>query len=429
MNKKISMILSAIILALAVVVVGLLLFIKNQPPQQRGIAPITTIAALEADSSKWGVNFPNEYSTFLKTKENKTRTDFGGSLNYSKLEADPRLIKLFSGYSFSKAYSEDRGHQFALEDVQNTPRLNDKTPATCYSCKSSDNPKLWDQMGMAGYDNTTFSGMTPDINDPIGCANCHEAGSMRLVVTNPALEEALKAQGKDWRSFTRQEMRTMVCANCHVEYYFKQPGNYLTFPWEKGTTVEEIEAYYESISFKDWEHKESLAPLLKMQHPETELYSADSTHYLAGVSCVDCHMPYVRDGAAKFTSHNIKSPLLDPSPACGVCHTDVDYVVLRAKVIQKTVAATLSSTEDALVAAIDAISAAAAVPAADPEKLTEARNFHRKAQMRWDLVAAENSMGFHNPEEALRILASATDFARQAEIAALQAAGTGQVSK
>jgi nitrite reductase (cytochrome c-552) len=117
-----------------------------------------------------------------------------------------------------------------------TARVNETTPGTCYSCKSANNPKLWDEMGMAEYDKTPFSEMGEHMNKPIGCANCHEANTMRLIVTNPALEEALVAQGKDWRTFTRQEMRTVVCANCHVEYYFEGEGKYLTFPWETART-------------------------------------------------------------------------------------------------------------------------------------------------------------------------------------------------
>jgi nitrite reductase (cytochrome c-552) len=46
---------------------------------------------------------------------------------------------------------------------------------------------------------------------------------------------------------------------------------------------------------------------------------------------------------------------------------------------------------------------------------------HREAQLRWDFVAAENSMGFHNPEYALKTLAKATNLARQAQIKAVEA--------
>ncbi len=424
------MIVTGIIVVLSALVIALLVFISNQPKPMRGVKPLVVIAAMEPDSTQWGLNFPNQYFTLLKTETNNTRTAFGGSEPVDKLAVDPMLKTLFAGYGFSKAYDEDRGHMNALTDVRNTPRVNETTPATCYSCKSSDNPKLWDEMGMAAYDKMSFADMTAKITEPIGCANCHDAATMRLVVTNPALDEALKAQGKDWRTFTRQEMRTVVCANCHVEYYFAGEGKYLTFPWEKGTTAEAMMAYYNEIQFKDWEHPQSKTPMIKMQHPDYELFTADSTHYKAGVACADCHMPYTRDGAAKFSSHDVKSPLLMASQSCGTCHTDVDYVVERVAAIQKQVNDTMLATERAIVDAIGAIETASKAAGVNTALLDEARQLHREAQMRWDLIAAENSMGFHNPEEALRILATATDLARQAQLKAVQAGlGSSQASQ
>jgi nitrite reductase (cytochrome c-552) len=423
-GKSTVVILSGIIVVLAVALVLVLIFIKNQPEQVRGVSPLVTIENQEPDSSKWGVNFPNQYSTLQLTESNNTRTTYGGSEKISKLEQDPRLLELFAGYSFSKEYNEDRGHLNSLTDVRAIKRINEKSPGTCYSCKSADNPRLWNEMGMAEFDKTLFKDLGQHINEPIGCANCHEANTMRLVVTNPALDEALKAQGKDWRTFTRQEMRTVVCANCHVEYYFAGDGKYLTFPWEGGTRIENIAQYYADEGFKDWDHPQSGAAMIKMQHPEFELFTADSTHYKAGVACADCHMPYTRDGSAKFSTHDVKSPLLNAENACGACHTDVDYVTTRVATIQGQVSQTMGAAEDALVAAIKAIEAAAGTPDVDESLLTEARNLHREAQLRWDFIAAENSMGFHNPEEALRILAAATDMARQAQLKAIQAAGT-----
>ncbi len=419
-----TLILTGIIIVLAAALIGVLIFTGNQETTARGIVALVEIAAMEPDSSLWGINFPNQYSTLLKTETNNTRTVHGGSEPYQKLEADPRLVTLFAGYGFSKDYKEDRGHANSLTDVRETLRVGEKTPGTCYSCKAADNPSLWDQMGMAAFDQTPFMELGEQISEPIGCANCHEAKTMRLIVTNPALEEALEAQGKDWRDFTRQEMRTVVCANCHVEYYFAGEGKYLTFPWVDGTTVDDISAYYAALDFKDWEHPQSGAPMIKIQHPEYEFFIADSTHYNAGVACADCHMPYTRDGSAKFSTHNIQSPLLNAEVACGACHTDVGYVTNRVAIIQNQVRATMDGTEDALVAAIQAIEAAAVESGVDETLLTEARRLHREAQLFWDFIAAENSMGFHNPEEALRILATATDMARQAQLKAVEAAGT-----
>lgn len=420
-RKAIPIVLSVIIVILAAVVVALLIFMKNQPVETRGIPPLIEIAEMEPDSSQWGVNFPNQYTTLLKTETNNTRTTYGGSENYQKLDHDPRLKILFAGYSFAKDYREDRGHMNSLTDARATLRINETTPGTCYSCKSSNNPKLWAEMGMAEFDRTPFSVLGEQISEPIGCANCHEAGTMRLVVTNPALEEALQAQGKDWTTFTRQEMRSVVCANCHVEYYFKGEGKYLTFPWEDGASIEAIAAYYDEYAFTDWTHSESGAAMIKMQHPDYEMFSAGSTHYNAGVACADCHMPYTRDGSVKFSTHNVQSPLLTAPSTCGACHTNTEYVVERVKVIQDQVNERMIAAEEALVAAIEAIKTAAASDSADAALIDEARQLHRSAQLRWDFVAAENSMGFHNPEEALRILAAATDLARQAQLKAVQA--------
>jgi nitrite reductase (cytochrome c-552) len=427
MKKSMTLLLTGMIVLLAAILVGVLTFMKNQPPQQRAFQPLVEIKPMEPDSSLWGQNFPNQWSSLQKTATNNVDTTYGGSSQFSWLKRDPRQVILFAGYPFSKDYNDDRGHANALTDVQKTKRLNlshddetKTTHATCYSCKSSNNPSLWAEMGMEAYDKMFFDQMTPQIDYSIGCANCHEDGTMRLIVTNPALEEALKAQGKDWRTFTRQEKRTVVCANCHVEYYFKGDGKYLTFPWAKGTNIDQIVSYYEESGFKDWEYPDTKTPMLKAQHPEYEFFTADSTHFKAGVACADCHMPYVSEGAAKYSSHDVHSPLLNPEASCGQCHTDTEYVIRRVNLIQDQVHTTKQSTEDALIDAINAIKGAAANPKADVALLDQARNLHRKAQFMWDFVSAENSTGFHNPEYALKILGESTNLARQAQMLAAQ---------
>ncbi len=422
MNKYALLVLVGVIVLLSAALIGTLVFMTNKPVESRAVQVIYDIAPMEPDSELWGRNFPNQYSSFLGTGDNVLDTTYGGSSKFSHLEKDPRQVILFAAYGFSLEYNDDRGHEWALTDVREIKRVNETTPGTCYSCKSSDNPGLWAEMGMAEYDKMKFSELGEHINNTIGCANCHEAETMRLIVTNPALEEALEAQGKDWRTFSRQEMRTVVCANCHVEYYFKGDGKYLTFPWQNGTKVEEMYEYYTEIGFKDWEYPEALTPMLKAQHPEYEMFTAGSTHYNAGVACADCHMPYARDGAAKYSDHNIRSPLFQPERACGQCHNDVAYVTGRVAVIQEQVYNTKIATEDAIIDAINAIKAATANPASDQALLAEARELHRKSQFYWDFVSAENSMGFHNPQYVLKILAESTDLARQAQMKAAQAA-------
>ncbi|MGZ9225810.1 MAG: ammonia-forming cytochrome c nitrite reductase subunit c552, partial [Anaerolineales bacterium] len=187
MKKYTTLILTGLVIVLATVLTGVLVFMRNQPPQARAVQPLVEIAQMEPDSSKWGINFPNQYSTLQKTETNNVDTTYGGSSQFSWLERDPRQVILFAGYPFSKDYNDDRGHANALEDVRNTKRLNlnpedpKHTPGTCYSCKSSNNPALWDEMGMAEFDKMSFMEIGARIEEPIGCANCHEAGTMRLI--------------------------------------------------------------------------------------------------------------------------------------------------------------------------------------------------------------------------------------------------------
>ncbi len=247
---------------------------------------------------------------------------------------------------------------------------------------------------------------------------------MRLIVTNPALKEAFERQGKDWTTFTRQEMRTVVCANCHVEYYFIGDNKYLTFPWDNGTQMEEILSYYNESGFKDWEYPDTGTPMLKAQHPEFEFFTADSTHYKAGVSCADCHMPYTSDGAAKYSSHDVHSPLLNPEQACGQCHTDTEYVIRRVNTVQGPVATTKLSTEDAIIDAINAIKIAAAARQCRP-RITGSKpaSFTVKRSSCGILSPRKTARAFHNPEYALKTLADSTNRARQAQMLAAQSIG------
>ncbi|HBH96266.1 MAG TPA: ammonia-forming cytochrome c nitrite reductase subunit c552, partial [Candidatus Omnitrophica bacterium] len=134
--------------------------------------------------------------------------------------------------------------------------------------------------------------------------------------------------------------------------------------------------------------------------------------------CADCHMPYKREGAAKVTDHHIRSPLLNVSRACLQCHHFSEAEMLaRAEAIQGRTQDLLDRAETALVALLDALLAAKRRGATE-RNLAPARQLQRKAQFRLDFISAENSMGFHAPQEAARILAEAIDYARQGQLEA-----------
>lgn len=207
----------------------------------------------------------------------------------------------------------------------------------------------------------------------------------------------------------------MVCAQCHVEYYFKGPEKKLTYPWQKGLQAEQIEAYYDQVGHADWTHAASGAKVLKAQHPEFELWS-QGIHARSGVSCADCHMPYLREGAIKVSDHHVRSPLLAPARSCQVCHrTDEKEILARVENIQTKTQALMVRAEEATVGLIQALAESQKAGAPDAQ-LQEARAFQRQAQWRLDFVAAENSMGFHAPQESARLLAEAIDLAHRGRL-------------
>ncbi len=105
-------------------------------------------------------------------------------------------------------------------------------------------------------------------------------------------------------------MRTYVCGQCHVEYYFARRTR-RCLPLGQRDAAGEIYDYYATVPngfAMDWQHPDSQAGMLKAQHPEFEIWSS-GVHAESGVSCADCHMPYMRDNGQKYTSHWVTSPM------------------------------------------------------------------------------------------------------------------------
>ena len=460
-------------------VVALLMNINQRKQEsQQHYLKLVELTEDTIDPAEWGKNFPRQYDGYQRTAENTSRRH-GGSEAISKLDDDPRLRRIFAGYAFSVDYRERRGHAFMLEDQDNTERVKQfKQPGACLHCHASiisAYREAGDGDVMKGFEKVCAMPLKEArelVNHPVACIDCHDPQSMQLRVTRPGfingianlakhvakeLENdaqppsdkspsdkssasksaspplphlaSIQQWAKHWNKgdgqgdydvnalATRQEMRSFVCGQCHVEYYFKGDQKTVTYPWHNGLRVEQIESYYDDEKFTDYKHAETGAPILKAQHPEFELWN-QGIHARSGVSCADCHMPYQREGAIKISDHQVRSPLLNVARACQTCHRyEEQEIIGRADAIQSRNQALMNRAEDALVDLFDSLKAAQENGSND-NALTEARALQRKAQWRVDFINAENSLGFHAPQESARILAEAIDYARQGQLKA-----------
>jgi nitrite reductase (cytochrome c-552) len=442
---------------------ALLMNIAERKAESR--EPYTRLVAVgedDTDPAKWGKNWPSQYDAYRRTAL-LTKTRFGGhqgseALPEEKIARDPWLKRMFEGYAFAIDYRDRRGHAHMLHDQEQTKRLTKPQSGSCLHCHASVMP-LYRELGGGdatkgfeashkfGYQELNQKLHASGHAHPVSCVDCHDPASMTLRVTRPGFIRGIQALAlsdspvpalpsvAEWRKgnrelpydanrdATRNEMRSFVCGQCHVEYYCssKMP---LTFPWGKGLKVEDIEAFWDETKFPDgsafvdYTHKETGAPVLKAQHPEFELWN-QGIHARSGVSCADCHMPYMREGASKISDHWVRSPLLNVNRACQTCHrASEEEMKSRVDAIQQRNYDLMQRAGAAIVELIEAINAAQAASAPEPV-LAAARNAQRKAQWRIDFIAAENSMGFHAPQEAARILGEAIDYARKGQIATL----------
>jgi nitrite reductase (cytochrome c-552) len=433
--------------AVLVTIVGVALLMNIFERKQEARNPFYRVVELTDDTEDpavWGKNFPLQYDDYKRTVD-QVRTRFGGSeaeprtptkadprsiVSQSKIEEDPRLKVMWAGYAFAKDFREERGHAYMLDDQIFTERQQvAKQPGTCLQCHAS----LYVPYRKAGngdlikgfekFNQMPYFEARKLVSHPVACIDCHDPGTMQLRVTRPGFMEGIRAfkatqglQNYDVnKQATRQEMRAYVCGQCHVEYYFKGPEKRLVYPWAKGLKVEEIQAYYDEAQFKDWTHADTGASVLKAQHPEFEMWN-QGIHARSGVTCADCHMPYKREGALKISDHHVRSPVLNINRACQTCHKwPEEELKARIETIQERTFKLRNVAMDALMDLIKDLKAAKSAGKTDSE-LGAAQNFQRKAQFYLDFVEAENSTGFHAPQEAARILGESIDFSRQGQI-------------
>lgn len=413
------------------VVVFLLGLIASSIVERRSEAsfaytPKNEFSQFEPRSAVWGENFPREYESYLRTSDTTFLSRYGGSGTHDMLSEDPRMVVLWAGYAFSKQYNQSRGHYYAIDDIRTTLRTGapgagkpGPQPNTCWTCKSPDVPRLMNEVGIAEFYKGSWDARGTQVTNTIGCADCHDAKNMNLRVSRPALLEALDRQGRDVSQVSHQEMRSLVCAQCHVEYYFNKKKvegvSYLTFPWDRGLIMDSIEAYYDQHGFSDWTHAISKAPMLKAQHPDYELFQM-GTHASRGIACADCHMPYKSEGGQKFTDHHIQSPLNNIANSCQVCHREeTDALIQDVYVRQEKLMENRAKLEILLVRAhIEA--GKAWELGANENQMDEILKDIRKAQWRWDFAAAGHGSSFHAPVETARIVGSGIEIAGNARV-------------
>jgi nitrite reductase (cytochrome c-552) len=535
--KKRGLLIALVAGVFALVAVGvaaLLVNIAERKEQARHASvKLVEVTDDDVDAAKWGKNWPRELDGYKRTAE-PTNTKYGGAAGASegqpapeKADRDPWLKRVFAGYLFAVDYRDRRGHAFMLFDQEVTKRnvpAEAKQSGNCLHCHGSIMP-LYRKLGKEALPNGTqaeqvqaglvkvselsywdahkeLEQLSGGKAHPVGCVDCHDPQSMEVRVTRPAFitglqklaastaEVAALPSVERWRKgdrakpydpnldATRQEKRSYVCGQCHVEYFCGK-GLTIFFPWGEGLKVEQMEHLYDAMlvagkRFKDWTHAETGMDVLKAQHPEFEVWST-GIHARSGVACADCHMPYKREGAQKISDHWVRSPLLQPNRACAGCHPyGDDELKARVLAIQDRHFALLTRAGRAAVSMLDALvavrkpyddrnrEAATAKAKAALEKqeafqklakdeqekklgaevkanllaawreavekdpaLKELEGLQRAAQWRLDYVAAENSMGFHAPQELARILGESIDLSRQAQVKAAQLAPRG----
>ncbi|KAB6403151.1 ammonia-forming cytochrome c nitrite reductase [Bacteroides xylanisolvens] len=368
------------------------------------------IKGIEARNELFKDDFPREYQTWTETAKTDFESEFNGNIAVDALEKRPEMVILWAGYAFSKDYSTPRGHMHAIEDITASLRTgapvnptDGPQPSTCWTCKSPDVPRMMEALGVDSFYNNKWGAMGAEIVNPIGCSDCHDPETMNLHISRPALIEAFQRQGKDITKATPQEMRSLVCAQCHSEYYFKGNIKYPTFPWDKGFTVEDLEKYYDEIGFTDYIHKLSRAPILKAQHPDYEIFKM-GIHAQRGVSCADCHMPYNDEGGIKYSDHHIQNPLAVTERTCQTCHRDNKETLCKNVYERQQKANELRTLLEKELAKAHIEAKFTWDIGATENEMQEALLLIRQAQWRWDFGVSSHGGSFHAPQETMRIL-------------------------
>ncbi len=433
-NKRIA-IMALIILALQAVIV-----LSCSPQKAEPVRPVK-IADGDVDPANWGKAYPVNYELWKKTEEptpvgkSKYKRGFDADrITYDKLSEFPYMALLFSGWGFGIEYNEPRGHAYMVIDQLDVDEARVKAGGVCLSCKTPYAPKLEKELGKDYYGKPykEIHAMIPEQHRKLGvaCIDCHDNKDMSLKISRGfTLTRALLDMGVKPEKLTRQEMRSVVCAQCHVTYNIPKDKDMksagLFFPWQGSAwgniPVENvIKKIRSDPAYGEWKQNVTGFKMAFIRHPEFELFSNNSVHWKAGAACADCHMPYTRVGAYKVSDHRVTSPLKNDLKACTQCHSEsAEWLRDQVTAIQdRTVSLMIRAGYATAVAAKlfeKAQAAQTSGKAIDKTLYDKAKDFYEEAFYRVIYIGAENSVGFHNPTEAARNLGDAVAFAGKAE--------------
>lgn len=404
------------------------------------------------DASYWADIYPLEYSSYLMTvtdvpleygefieEGGVDTTTVGTELldgDYTSTKVDyladdeyPEIKTLGKGYGYAKYYTEPGGHAYSLWVVAHNGRLGDLATSSgkvsCYSCKT---PQIhYDAAAYEGegsYWTQSIQDYRDAFTENISCANCHENEDP----TQSAVLRAdwIRAMGDDLDDET---VTSAVCGQCHCDYSMApavEEGSDAPFdsgepvsPYYGGTASmnpEDALAFYDEYGFSDWTYASTGAQMLAVRHAEYEFnYGATPSPMGAmGYDCSDCHMGTVTDEATgvEYTDHNVQSPLDKPEllESCNACHGDLAAEVkeiqedidgrthelgLRAEQFVWNFESVVAKEGDdgSLVFDMDT----ALANGLTEDEVARLQQIQRYACYYWNLAAAENSEGAHNP--------------------------------
>lgn len=408
---------------------------------KRGAADGTAIDEGTVDPAAWGKLYPVQYEAWKKTAEpsapgaSKYKRGYEtGGARYDKLDEYPFLALLYNGWAFGAEYNEPRGHAYMLVDQHEVDHGRVKAGGSCLTCKTPYAPALQQRMGRdyfaKPYDEVHARIPRDQAMLGVACIDCHNSRDMSLKISRGfTLGVALRALGRDEKTLTRQEMRTLVCAQCHVTYSIPKDAAMKStdvyFPWQGSTwgdiPVENIIRQIRSNPANlEWTQSVTGFKMGFIRHPEFELYSKKSAHWMAGVSCADCHMPPVKAGEGQVSDHQVTSPLKNGMKACRQCHEESPQA-MRDKVIaiqDRAVSQLIrSGYATATVAKLFEIAnkTKGTGKTIDLALYDQAKDAYLEAFYRVVFIGAENSVGFHNPPETERVLSDAAAYAGKAD--------------